>query len=113
MCGFAGFTGYLENGKDVLTNMMNRIVHRGPDSAGQYIDDKAYMGFRRLSIIDLDNGSQPMFNEDKKIVITFNGEIYNHQELRKMSLLKKDIFLQIILTQKCLYTLTKNTVKTC
>ena len=55
MCGFAGFTGYLENGKDVLTNMMNRIVHRGPDSAGQYIDDKAYMGFRRLSIIDLDN----------------------------------------------------------
>ena len=48
MCGFAGFTGYLENGKDVLTNMMNRIVHRGPDSAGQYIDDKAYMGFRRL-----------------------------------------------------------------
>lgn len=83
MCGFAGFTGYLENGKEVLTNMMNKIVHRGPDSAGQYIDDQAYMGFRRLSIIDLDNGSQPMFNEDKKIVITFNGEIYNHQELRE------------------------------
>ena len=52
MCGFAGFTGYLENGKDVLTNMMNRIVHRGPDSAGQYIDDKAYMGFRRLGVFD-------------------------------------------------------------
>ena len=77
MCGFAGFTGYLENGKDVLTDMKNKIIHRGPDSAGQYIDDKAYMGFRRLSIIDLDNGSQPMFNENKKIVITFNGEIYN------------------------------------
>ena len=90
MCGFAGFTGYLENGKDVLTNMMNRIVHRGPDSAGQYIDDKAYMGFRRLSIIDLDNGSQP--NEDKKIVITFNGEIYNHQELRKELIEKGHIF---------------------
>ena len=44
MCGFAGFTGYLENGKDVLTDMMNKIIHRGPDSAGQYIDDKAYMG---------------------------------------------------------------------
>ena len=83
MCGFAGFTGYLENGKDVLTDMMNKIIHRGPDSAGQYIDDKAYMGFRRLSIIDLDNGSQPMFNENKKIVITFNGEIYNYQDLRK------------------------------
>jgi asparagine synthase (glutamine-hydrolysing) len=62
---------------------MNKIIHRGPDSAGQYIDDKAYMGFRRLSIIDLDNGSQPMFNEDRKIVITFNGEIYNHMELRE------------------------------
>ena len=82
MCGFAGFTGHLDNGEEVLTNMMNRIIHRGPDSAGQHIDGKAYMGFRRLSIIDLDNGSQPMYNEDKKIVITFNGEIYNHQELR-------------------------------
>ena len=60
MCGFAGFTGYLENGEEVLTNMMNKIIHRGPDSAGQHIDGKAYMGFRRLSIIDLDNGSQPI-----------------------------------------------------
>ena len=92
MCGFAGFTGYLENGKDVLTDMMNKIIHRGPDSAGQYIDDKAYMGFRRLSIIDLDNGSQPMFNENKKIVITFNGEIYNYQDLRKELIEKGHIF---------------------
>ena len=92
MCGFAGFTGYLENGKDVLTDMMNRIIHRGPDSAGQYIDDKAYMGFRRLSIIDLDNGSQPMFNEDRKIVITFNGEIYNHMELREELIAKGHTF---------------------
>ena len=92
MCGFAGFTSYLENGKDVLTDMMNKIVHRGPDSAGQYIDDKAYMGFRRLSIIDLDNGSQPMFNEDRKIVITFNGEIYNHMELREELIAKGHIF---------------------
>lgn len=92
MCGFAGFTGYLENGKDVLTDMMNRIIHRGPDSAGQYIDDKAYMGFRRLSIIDLDNGSQPMFNEVRKIVITFNGEIYNHRELREELIAKGHIF---------------------
>ena len=83
MCGFAGFTGYLADGDAVLERMMNKIIHRGPDSAGKYIDDKAYMGFRRLSIIDLDNGSQPMFNENKKIVITFNGEIYNYQDLRK------------------------------
>ena len=92
MCGFAGFTGHLDNGEEVLTNMMNRIIHRGPDSAGQHIDGKAYMGFRRLSIIDLDNGSQPMYNEDKKIVITFNGEIYNHQELRAELIEKGHIF---------------------
>ncbi len=92
MCGFAGFTGYLDNGSEVLTNMMDKIVHRGPDSAGQYIDEKISMGFRRLSIIDLDNGSQPMFNEDKKIVITFNGEIYNHQELRQELIEKGHIF---------------------
>ena len=67
MCGFAGFTGYLADGDAVLERMMNKIIHRGPDSAGKYIDDKAYMGFRRLSIIDLDNGSQPMFNENKNI----------------------------------------------
>lgn len=92
MCGFAGFTGHLDNGEEVLTNMMNRIIHRGPDSAGQHIDGKAYMGFRRLSIIDLDNGSQPMYNEDKKIVITFNGEIYNHHELRAELIEKGHIF---------------------
>lgn len=92
MCGFAGFTGYLDNGEEVLTNMMNKIIHRGPDSAGQHIDGKAYLGFRRLSIIDLDNGSQPMYNEDKRFVITFNGEIYNHEELRKELIAKGHIF---------------------
>ena len=92
MCGFAGFTGYLADGDAVLERMMNKIIHRGPDSAGKYIDDKAYMGFRRLSIIDLDNGSQPMFNENKKIVITFNGEIYNYQDLRKDLIEKGHVF---------------------
>lgn len=83
MCGFAGFTGYLADGDTILENMMNKIIHRGPDSAGKYIDDKAYMGFRRLSFLDLDNGTQPMFNENKKIVITFNGEIYNYRDIKK------------------------------
>lgn len=92
MCGFAGFTGYLEDGETVLTNMMNKIIHRGPDSAGQHIDGKAYLGFRRLSIIDLDNGSQPMYNETNDIVITFNGEIYNHMELREELLQKGHVF---------------------
>ncbi len=82
MCGFAGFTGTCTDGDKVLENMMNRIIHRGPDSAGTYIDEKIHMGFRRLSIVDLNNGSQPMFNEDKSIVVTFNGEIYNYSELR-------------------------------
>ena len=92
MCGFAGFTGYLDNGEEILTNMMNKIIHRGPDSAGQHIDGKAYMGFRRLSFLDLDNGSQPMYNENKKIVITFNGEIYNYQDLRKDLIEKGHVF---------------------
>ncbi len=77
MCGICGFTGTLPDGRTVLTNMMNRIIHRGPDGAGQFINDDMTMGFRRLSIIDLNTGDQPMFNEDKSMVITFNGEIYN------------------------------------
>ena len=60
MCGICGFTGSLPNGRDVLTRMMNRIIHRGPDSSGQFINDKAAWGFRRLSIIDLDHGSLTM-----------------------------------------------------
>ncbi|MBQ8923707.1 MAG: asparagine synthase (glutamine-hydrolyzing) [Lachnospiraceae bacterium] len=84
MCGICGFTGSLNNDyKTVLTNMMDKIIHRGPDSAGQYIDDGIYLGFRRLSIIDLDNGSQPMSNKDKDITVVFNGEIYNYKELRQ------------------------------
>jgi len=82
MCGICGFTGNLENKTEILNNMMNKIIHRGPDSGGQHIDDGIALGFRRLSIIDLDHGSQPMYNEDGSIVITFNGEIYNHEELR-------------------------------
>lgn len=83
MCGICGFTGNIDNKATVLTNMMNKIIHRGPDSGGQHIQDGIALGFRRLSIIDLDHGTQPMYNEDRSIVITFNGEIYNHQELRK------------------------------
>ena len=92
MCGFCGFTGQLLESEVVLTNMMNKIIHRGPDSAGQHIDGKVAMGFRRLSIIDLDFGSQPMYNETDDIVITFNGEIYNHQELREELKAKGHIF---------------------
>ena len=63
--------------------MMDRIKHRGPDSEGKYIDENVAMGFRRLSLIDLsENGGQPIYNEDKTLVLTFNGEIYNFKELR-------------------------------
>ena len=84
MCGFAGFVGEVENRDQVLTDMMNTIVHRGPDSEGRYVDEDAALGFRRLSIIDLSKvGDQPLYNEDKTLVLVFNGEIYNYQELRK------------------------------
>ncbi len=84
MCGFTGYIGELDNREEVLTNMMNTIVHRGPDSEGKYIDDDAALGFRRLSIIDLSEvGDQPLYNEDKSLVLVFNGEIYNYQQLRK------------------------------
>jgi len=63
--------------------MMDKIVHRGPDSSGKYVDEKIALGFRRLSIVDLADGDQPMFNEDNSLVVTFNGEIYNHAELRR------------------------------
>lgn len=84
MCGIVGFTNNIENASEVLGRMMDRIKHRGPDSDGKYVDDSIAMGFRRLSIIDLsDVGSQPIFNEDRSMVLTFNGEIYNYKELRK------------------------------
>lgn len=83
MCGICGFTGSLSNKEEVLENMQNKIIHRGPDSGGTYVDEQCAMGFRRLSIIDLKNGSQPIYNEDDTKIITFNGEIYNHQEIRE------------------------------
>ena len=92
MCGFSGFAGNNCKKEDVLKRMTAKIAHRGPDQEGVFLSEKAALGFRRLSIIDLNNGSQPMYNEDGKIVITFNGEIYNHLELRK----KKDMYLKII-----------------
>ncbi len=82
MCGFTGFTNYIKDNGEVLEKMMNRIVHRGPDSAGKFIDEDIALGFRRLSIIDLADGDQPMFNEDKSLVLVFNGEIYNFKDLR-------------------------------
>lgn len=82
MCGICGFTGQIVDRDKVIKNMTDVITHRGPDSSGFYQDSRISMGFRRLSIIDLDAGHQPIYNEDKSLVLTFNGEIYNYRELR-------------------------------
>ena len=83
MCGFCGFTGKVENREQVIENMMEKIIYRGPDSKGTHIDDDICLGFRRLSIIDLADGTQPIYNEDGTKVIVFNGEIYNYQGIRE------------------------------
>ncbi|MBQ9963780.1 MAG: asparagine synthase (glutamine-hydrolyzing) [Clostridia bacterium] len=83
MCGFCGFTGQVANREQLLQQMADKITHRGPDSQGVYMDDTLAMAFRRLSIIDLEGGSQPIENEDGTKVLMFNGEIYNYRDLRR------------------------------
>ncbi len=80
MCGIAGVYGISD--KSLLKRMCDVIVHRGPDDSGYYVDDTVSIGMRRLSIIDLAGGKQPIVNEDGSIVVVFNGEIYNFRELR-------------------------------
>ena len=93
MCGITGFTGSVIDRDKVIRNMTDVITHRGPDSSGVYQDDEISMGFRRLSIIDISQtGDQPIYNEDKSLVLTFNGEIYNYQDLRKELLEKGHVF---------------------
>ncbi len=85
MCGFTGFINK-KNKKEkekIIKDMNDTIIHRGPDGEGYYVDDNIAMGFRRLSIIDLKGGDQPLYNENKDLVINFNGEIYNFQELKE------------------------------
>jgi len=80
MCGICGIIG--EPNKYLLKLMCNSLIHRGPNSEGYYIDDKVGLGVRRLSIIDLKTGDQPIHNEDETVWVVFNGEIYNFIELR-------------------------------
>ena len=92
MCGFCGFTGKVENKEQVIENMMEKIIYRGPDSKGTHVDDDIALGFRRLSIIDLADGTQPIYNEDETKVIVFNGEVYNYKEIREDLVKKGHIF---------------------
>lgn len=83
MCGFVGYVNQKDVPSDTIINMADRIKHRGPDDDAYFSDEGAVMGFRRLSIIDLAHGKQPMYNRDQTKVLTFNGEIYNYQDIRK------------------------------
>jgi asparagine synthase (glutamine-hydrolysing) len=92
MCGIAGFVGLGDAA--VIAAMTSCLFHRGPDGDGFHIDSKetVYLGHRRLAILDIAGGRQPMWNENGNVCIVFNGEIYNHQELRKELLAKGHIF---------------------
>ncbi len=92
MCGFVGFTNYIKDDGRVLKAMADSIAHRGPDSSGCYVDDNIALGFRRLSIIDLEGGNQPVFNENRTLVLVFNGEIYNYKDLREELIKEGHIF---------------------
>lgn len=86
MCGICGIIETASNkpvDPDVLLEMREAMVHRGPNDAGSWIDGSVGLAMRRLSIIDLEGSKQPLFNEDGSIVLVFNGEIYNFLELRK------------------------------
>jgi len=91
MCGIAGQIYFDYSRKvdfNILKEMINALYHRGPDDEGHYIKNNVGLGFRRLSIIDLKTGHQPLSNYAGNLWITFNGEIYNYPELKKM-LIKK------------------------
>jgi asparagine synthase (glutamine-hydrolysing) len=81
MCGIFGFSGFVDKG--LLSRMGDSLAHRGPDGEGSCEDEphRFFMGMRRLSIIDLEGGSQPIYNEDRSLAVCFNGEIYNYIEL--------------------------------
>ncbi len=86
MCGIAGWINLenksSQNGEAVLHAMCERMKHRGPDSEGLWLDEKVALGMRRLSIIDLATGEQPVYNEDRSVVVVMNGELYNFREVR-------------------------------
>ena len=85
MCGFVGYLDLRDQRPietELLVGMTDKLVHRGPDSAGYFVEGNLGLGFRRLSIIDLEGGDQPIFNEDGSVVVMCNGEIFNYRELR-------------------------------
>ena len=82
MCGINGIISKNKNKETIIKDMNNKIIHRGPNNEGIYTDDYIALGHRRLSIIDLTTGNQPIYNEDESILIVYNGEVFNYQELK-------------------------------
>jgi asparagine synthase (glutamine-hydrolysing) len=83
MCGIAGIFDACGVDEQVLRSMVDRMTHRGPDGCGYYHGDTVGLGVRRLAIVDVEGGDQPLYNEEHDVVVVFNGEIYNHAELRE------------------------------
>src|ERR1041384_8151927 len=81
ICGIVNFKASDRVDPVIVQRMTDAQAHRGPDGEGVFVEDNAGMGHRRLSIIDLSGGRQPMYNEDGSVVVVFNGEIYNYGEL--------------------------------
>ena len=116
MCGFVGFTGNIVNRDKILRNMANRIIHRGPDMEGFHMSgnepsDSVNLGFRRLSMIDLSDGAQPMYNEDGSVVVVFNGEIYNFMDLRRELAESGDTFSRPAAIPRSSFTAGRSTAR--
>lgn len=112
MCGFVGYVNDTPDksvNEKIIKDMADRIRHRGPDQDDYYVDSSVSLGFRRLSIIDLDGGSQPIFNEDGTKVLVFNGEIYNYQPIREELIKKKVTFFAQRPIPRFCFTAMRNT----
>ncbi len=95
MCGIVGFIDKRDKKekKEIIKKMADRIKHRGPDDEGYFVEEDIALGHRRLSILDLSkSGAQPLFNEDKTLVVIFNGEIYNYESLKEELIKKGHVF---------------------
>lgn len=108
MCGIVGYISR-DNKEHDIFEMLNFISHRGPDDFGVYRNNNVALGHQRLSIQDLsENGHQPMFSEDNNFIIIYNGEIYNHWDLRED--LEKNIILNQNQTLRLFYMVILNMV---
>lgn len=121
MCGIAGFLNLKNDPVSNLEKMKNRMIHRGPDSEGSYIspDGKVALGHRRLAIVDItESGAQPMWSHNKRYIMVFNGEIYNHRSIKKQLLEDENVNLceedfigtsdtEVLLESICAYGIEK------